>query len=249
MRYQLWQPALTGTKYGPAFRSAVQTMLGCQRRSESTVAYLPDECLYYIFNMCRWDWWNDQASALQEQRRRLRSKARNQMEASSPPTNQLVQKVTEEIESMEESQRDMDDGEEEADDDDDNVSNNTDDQDMNEEDEDEWQEEDDENEDNSDSEESEWEAGYRADTHVFAFRDVSSSEESDADSDEDPEAAAVERQAWFRRHFARIHILRALAQADNGNDAVVGGSDMESSDDDGEALNHQYETLVDTDED
>merc|ERR1712013_617817 len=34
-------------------------MFMCQRRWESPVSMLPDECLFYILHMCRWDWFDD----------------------------------------------------------------------------------------------------------------------------------------------------------------------------------------------
>ena len=79
------------------------------------------------------------------------------------------------------------------------------------EDDDEWID-DDEGEDDDDDEgsnESAWERanGYRADNTVFRYRDLSEGED---DEEDDEEAATTQRQAWFRRHFARIHILRAL---------------------------------------
>ena len=90
------------------------------------------------------------------------------------------------------------------------------------------------------------------------YRDLSSDDDSDQ-SDEDDDvaaaAAAAERQAWFRRHFARIHILRALAHADNGNDVImhqVGQADSSSEEDDVgqdvEESDGEYLPLEDTDE-
>lgn len=221
VRYQLWQPALTATKYGPAFRAAVRTLLGCQRRVESPVALLPDEAVYYILNMCRWDWWNDASVQLQAQRRRLRRTAHEEAETTRAPSAEAPHRmVANQSQPMELSQHDTQDSHSSDD------ANEGMDEDTEDEEEEEWREEDEdegeEREEDSDSDESAWENGYRADTHVFAFRDVSSDEDSEGESDEDPEAAAAERQAWFRRHFARIHILRALARAGDDNDDATG---------------------------
>jgi len=59
--YKLWSPEVHSSAFGSLvnFRSATETVLGCQRRGESPVARLPDECIYYVFNMCRWDWFGD----------------------------------------------------------------------------------------------------------------------------------------------------------------------------------------------
>ena len=97
VRFRLWQPSLTGDTYGPEFRRAVQTLLGCQRRAESPISLLPDACLYYIVNMCKWDWWNDTANDLKAQRRRLQRQRRLAAAAAPPPVPaaaSAVQEVT-----------------------------------------------------------------------------------------------------------------------------------------------------------
>jgi hypothetical protein len=59
---------------------------------------------------------------------------------------------------------------------------------MDEDEEEEWEEEEDDNDndDDSDSDGSAWENGYRADTLVFAFHNVSSDEDSEVERDEYP---------------------------------------------------------------
>ena len=273
VRFQLWQPVLTVSTYGPAFRTAVQTLLACQRRVESNVALLPDECLYYILNMCKWDWFDDTTTALKEQRRRQRRVARQQQQqltaaaatatnavaASAEDTSSMVRQVTQEssTHAMEESQHN--DNHEDEDDDDDDVELHIEqDEEMsgNEDDDEEEEENDDEEaEEVSDSDESAWERqhGYRADANVFMYRDVSSGDD-DSEEEEDPQAGAVERQAWFRRHFARIHVLRALAQAEQEDDVVmhVDGRDDSSSDDEDDDDDYEvaadYEVLQDSEE-
>ncbi|GKY94807.1 hypothetical protein MPSEU_000445900 [Mayamaea pseudoterrestris] len=69
-RYKLWTPHVHDLQ-GPTFRNAVTAMISCQRRFESPVSLLPDECLYYIMNMCRWDWFGDAPTGMRV-RRRLR---------------------------------------------------------------------------------------------------------------------------------------------------------------------------------
>lgn len=73
-RYRLWTPTVHQLQ-GPLFARAVEAMLSCQRRDESPVSRLPDECLYYIFNMCRWDWFGDTPQTMQLRRRQSRRKA------------------------------------------------------------------------------------------------------------------------------------------------------------------------------
>ena len=61
--YKLWNPEMHG-RFGHHFQRTVQLLLACQRRTESPVSLLPDECLYYILNMCRWDWFQDTAEEM-----------------------------------------------------------------------------------------------------------------------------------------------------------------------------------------
>lgn len=58
--YQLWQPELH-FRYGSSFQIAAETLFLCQRREESPMSRLPDECIFYILNLCRWDWFDDAA--------------------------------------------------------------------------------------------------------------------------------------------------------------------------------------------
>lgn len=53
--YKLWNPQ-THTEFNTAFDRMVLTLLLCQRRYESPVSLLPDDCLYYILNMCTHNW-------------------------------------------------------------------------------------------------------------------------------------------------------------------------------------------------
>jgi hypothetical protein len=75
--FKLWSPtAELHWMFGPGFRSAVRTLLNCRRRSESSIAMLPNECFYYIVHMCPWDWFGDNSPAMKSQKRLLREKKR-----------------------------------------------------------------------------------------------------------------------------------------------------------------------------
>ena len=50
VRYLLWNPE-THTRFAASFQDAVRTLLLCQRRAESPVSWLGDDCLFYIFNV------------------------------------------------------------------------------------------------------------------------------------------------------------------------------------------------------
>ncbi|KAL7579851.1 hypothetical protein ACA910_004863 [Epithemia clementina (nom. ined.)] len=67
--YQLWSPE-RHHRFGSRFQDVTTTMLACQRRVESPLSMLPDECIYYILNMCRWDWFEDTADQISSQRRK-----------------------------------------------------------------------------------------------------------------------------------------------------------------------------------
>jgi hypothetical protein len=260
--FQLWNPACHGN-FGTEFDQCVQAMLACQRRNESPICRLPDECLYYILNMCRWDWFRDTSDGIKavkrfrrRQRRELESEVarlraeqaeQNRLNAENPTGRRSAESDSDMYYDAEEEIEDsaaMDTSnhcsnragvaaqalaavpeisETHSGDADDDEGNQGDVEDVEDDDDDEeWNEDEEENEDDEDdldddgneSDESEWERanGYRADNTVFTYRDVSSDEESEGDE----ARTAAERQAWFRRHFARIHILRALARGNDG---------------------------------
>ena len=66
--YRLWNPNLH-YNFGSKFQNAVRTLLLCQRRDESPFSRLPDDCIFYILNMCRWDWVKDQPKAIHQEQR------------------------------------------------------------------------------------------------------------------------------------------------------------------------------------
>jgi len=57
--YRLWNPHEYKSFAGNKFRNIVRTIFACQRRWESPLSLLPDDVIYYILNMCRWDWVGD----------------------------------------------------------------------------------------------------------------------------------------------------------------------------------------------
>ena len=77
--YKLWNPS-ENMSFGANFRNAARCLLMCQRRDESPIARLPDECVYYILNMCRWDWVNDCSNEMRRSQRRVRRLERQRLE-------------------------------------------------------------------------------------------------------------------------------------------------------------------------
>ena len=53
--YQLWQPTIQ-PKFPVTFQDGARILFLCQRRWESPFAMLPDECIFYILNMCKYNW-------------------------------------------------------------------------------------------------------------------------------------------------------------------------------------------------
>eukprot|EP00522_Entomoneis_paludosa_P012465 CAMPEP_0172456816 /NCGR_PEP_ID=MMETSP1065-20121228/17765_1 /TAXON_ID=265537 /ORGANISM="Amphiprora paludosa, Strain CCMP125" /LENGTH=428 /DNA_ID=CAMNT_0013210063 /DNA_START=22 /DNA_END=1305 /DNA_ORIENTATION=- len=101
--YKLWNPAVQ-PKFGGNFQGGVHTLLMCQRRWESPWSILPDECIYYILNMCRWDWFDDDPDSMKQRRRREKSRlaARAAEEESQRQLQQQAEEVASEAAPMEE---------------------------------------------------------------------------------------------------------------------------------------------------
>ena len=55
--YQLWQPTKQlQLKFPLTFQDGARMLFLCQRRFESPFSLLPDECIFYILNMCKYNW-------------------------------------------------------------------------------------------------------------------------------------------------------------------------------------------------
>jgi len=65
--YKLWNPQ-EHKKFGSKFQNLALLLFACQRRAESPFSMVPDEVIFYILNMCRWDWVNDCASSMLKSR-------------------------------------------------------------------------------------------------------------------------------------------------------------------------------------
>lgn len=92
--YRLWNPT-EHLSFGGNFRIAAQTLFMCQRRQESPFSMLPDDCIFYILNMMRWDWVNDTSDEMRvEQKYRRRLRRRQQIAEAD---DMLLDEVTEAI--------------------------------------------------------------------------------------------------------------------------------------------------------
>ena len=207
--YKLWNPQ-ENLSFGESFRTAARILFMCQRRQESPFSKLPDDCLFFILNMMRWDWVNDTSLDMkreQKQRRRLR---RQQMiqEADDDIMDEEANGVANEEEEVEEEVEDAEndvqveqvesDIEEEEDEDHDFMEEDSSDDDEDADTGDSDDEElDEDTEDSSSGEEEEEEDEYAWGDHVgsrsiFHYNaDSSDSEASDSDAERDERARMI----------------------------------------------------------
>ena len=220
--YQLWDPPLH-TWFGSQFDAAVRAVLACQRREDCVWSTLPDECVYYIFNMCRWDWFGDGVEGMEGRHVARKRKARIAalVEAASVRANEdnnddgvvgnnennnvVAAVAANNNEAAANPDVFVDAAEEMRDEDDDdwNADMEEDQDDMEDGEDEEW---DDEEEDEDEDEDDDWEFrnGYRASGTYFYYR-YASDDDEDEDDDERHQMA-LER----RRRLAQVHIIRAL---------------------------------------
>ena len=71
--YDLWNPT-ENLRFGNGFRRLALILFACQRRIESPLCYLPDDCIFYILNMCRWDWVDDSYEGVRDHKKKVRSR-------------------------------------------------------------------------------------------------------------------------------------------------------------------------------
>jgi len=76
--YRLWNPS-ENLSFGGNFRCAARSLFMCQRRAESPFSKLPDDAIYYILNMMRWDWVNDTSAGMVRDQKEARRNRRRQM--------------------------------------------------------------------------------------------------------------------------------------------------------------------------
>ena len=92
--YKLWNPS-TKDNFGGKFQAVVRTLFLCQRRWESPMSLLPDDCIFYILNMCRWDWVGDGSIDMKEMRSKRRQRFEKQRqeeeEEEEESNNAMVQ--------------------------------------------------------------------------------------------------------------------------------------------------------------
>ena len=76
--FKLWNPEVQ-PKFGNCFQDGSRALFMCQRRWESPFSMLPDEAIYYILNMCRWDWFDDNNVTMKDRRKREKLRNKKQL--------------------------------------------------------------------------------------------------------------------------------------------------------------------------
>ncbi|EJK50756.1 hypothetical protein THAOC_30150 [Thalassiosira oceanica] len=185
----------------------------CQRRPGCVFAMLPDDALYYILNMCRWDWCGDEADNLRREQKDLR-RARRQRLAME------AQQMVEEDGGNEEVEEDADDtGDEDAQEGVDDVVlgvDESDDVSAMEEDSDDDSEDGTNTSDSEDDEEEYHWGDHVGSRNPLRYRDFDSdSDASDQSDDEDgrQREAAFRRRALLQARRNIVHFLRSHGPA------------------------------------
>lgn len=217
--YRLWNPK-EHFAFGSKFQRLVTTLFACQRRFESPLSRLPDDCIFYILNMCRWDWVDDSAEGITNVRRKKKMLLRQQQQQNSgaaadsgavddSDNEQKMEAASSCSHSCSATRH----------------THEYDDGDSNEDEEDaesdmyEYEEDDSHSNESDESDEgdySDWEEDDNEDTTFFYYDD--DAESSDGGGEESATLRDEQQsRSWLRSQFARIHVLRALTSV---NDAT-----------------------------
>ena len=82
LRFKLWNPcAAVHSKFPEDFQKVVLTLLMGARRNDCALSMLQDDILYFILNMCRWDWTPDALDKAKAADPGLRNQAANHRSA------------------------------------------------------------------------------------------------------------------------------------------------------------------------
>mmetsp|Transcript_43843 Transcript_43843/g.105785 ORF Transcript_43843/g.105785 Transcript_43843/m.105785 type:complete len:413 (+) Transcript_43843:62-1300(+) len=216
--YKLWNPQVQ-PKFGGKFQDCARVLSLCQRRWESPFSMLPDECIYYILNMCRWDWFEDDGDTMKQRRKREKQRVRElqqqeqqQQQSGQSEEGAEAEAVTRNVEAEAQATTGCNRGSMDTDDDGDDDG---DDEEYVEDDDAEEEEEDEEGDVNSEAWSDDEDQIHDGAIQSFTFHNVDSDDEDENGDDSDDEMETA-RNAWVRRNFARIQVLRALAAMEDG---------------------------------
>lgn len=246
--YRLWNPA-EHLAFGSQFQRLAMTLFACQRRSESPMSLLGDDCVFYILNMCKWDWAVDSHDIVAAEQKQLR-KGRKRKEAAIAAkleeerrnSEATVGSVVVEDDRKVAAESLVDNGNTShapgsgslGDSLDMNVDGSVQDGEAEEDGAEEWVEE----EMDSDDEDYPFDDYRGMDPRTFYYRDYEE-EDSDDENRVETQMAEIEenrRRHWLRNQFARVHVLNALASMNDG-----GGGEVEAdSEDADESSDEEY---------
>lgn len=101
--YKLWNPKThIHFTYGKKFRrDLVENLLGCQRNFASPIARLPDECIFYICNMCKWDWVNDTEKGMKKEFKRRQKRLKERKKKEEKEKEMMATKAAEQEKELE----------------------------------------------------------------------------------------------------------------------------------------------------
>ncbi len=235
--YKLWNPEVQ-PKFGNHFQDGARTLFLCQRRWESPMSKLPDEAIYYILNMCRWDWFNDGQKTMKDRRKREKERKQRlseQQKEEEEETKPAMDEIMDAKPSSNEASPGRcaflrsgasaggkttgleDDDDDEEEDEEEEYVEASDDSDEGEDTEMQVDADDDEEVVMTDAEAGDIESDessededdyHRATRRYFGFQCPESDDEEEERTSPDTNQL---RSDWFRHQFARVHVLRALA--------------------------------------
>jgi hypothetical protein len=215
--YKLWNPS-ENLSFGNNFRSLARVLFMCQRRWESPMSSLSDDCIFYILNMCRWDWMEDSVESMRNHKRNLN----RQRIAETAATGTGGNGDDDDDSSYGENDAEAD-AEIEIEEDEDSGGNDTNDANIPEQMEIEVPDEDEYDSDfvGSDEDESEEDDGYEdhqgsSSFNFYYYDDCGSSGEEEAAEEMQRERAERRRLLWLRHHFVQRLVARDVD--DSGDD-------------------------------
>ena len=72
VKFLMWKPTSKITsKFPPQYKRCVLTMLASLRRPECPLNVLPNEVMFYIINMCSWNWFGGVEEMIEERTQKL----------------------------------------------------------------------------------------------------------------------------------------------------------------------------------
>jgi hypothetical protein len=225
--YKLWSPNIFRQFSGPSFQKMVRTIMTCQKRWPTCpVSRLPDDCIFYILMMCRWDWAGDTQDEIRRHKRILLQSAsvqdistNTQTTPHSDPSDRLGRQESSSnygdanvlYDGADRDSEDECDDEEDDDDDDDDSEGETND--------DESENEDDESDDVSDEDDDGY-VDHRGSSSFYfqIFDDLADPSDDKVMADTARSFYENQRRAWLRTQFLQYAAPRGREEEEEEDD-------------------------------